>query len=81
VPIGTTYWPDGYAFNLDGSSITLTGDPTTVSALSLSLGPTYWGTMFSGNVSLTAGSHSVDIIAKRSWAAADYLQLAPMVEP
>ncbi|HXQ80340.1 MAG TPA: fibronectin type III domain-containing protein, partial [Opitutaceae bacterium] len=81
VPIGTTYWPDGYAFNLDGSSIALTGDPTTVSALSLSLGPTYWGTMFSGNVSLTAGSHSVDIIAKRSWAAADYLQLAPMVEP
>jgi hypothetical protein len=81
VPVGTSYWPDGYAFTLDGASITLTGDPTTVSALSQSLGPTYWGTMFSGNVTLTAGSHSLDIIAKRSWAGADYMQVAPMVEP
>lgn len=81
VPIGMAYWPDGYAFNLDGGSIALTGDPTTVSALSQSLGPTYWGTMYSGNVTLSAGSHSVDIIAKRTWAAADYIQVAPMVEP
>jgi hypothetical protein len=81
VPIGTSYWPDGYAFNLDGAGITLTGDPTTVSALSESLGPTYWGTMYSGNVNLTAGTHSLDIIAERSWAAADYMQVAPMVEP
>lgn len=81
VPVGSSYWPDGYAYNLDGASIALIGDPATISALSPSLGPTYWGTMYSGNITLTAGSHSLEIIAKRSWAAADYMQVTPMVEP
>jgi hypothetical protein len=79
--VGTSYWPNGYNFRLDGSTLSLTGDPTTVSALSQSLGPTYWGTMYSTTLALTPGTHSVDVIAERTWAAVDYVEVAPMVEP
>jgi hypothetical protein len=81
LPLGTIYWPDGYGFVLDGHEIKFVGDPTTLSAFSHSLGPTYWGTTYSENIPIAAGAHSVDIIDKRSWGAVDYLELAPMVEP
>jgi len=78
LPIGTEFWPNGYRFILDGGEIQLKGDPATVSPLSQSFGPTYWGTMRSDPVDLAAGPHALQVTSAAKWAAADYLEIAPM---
>jgi hypothetical protein len=81
LPIGTEYWPNGYAFRLDGSPLALKGDPSSVSAESKSFGPTYWGTMDSDPVSLAEGPHAIDVVSAQKWAAVDYLEVAPLRAP
>ena len=81
VPIGTSYWPNGYSFMLDGSAIALTGDPTTVVGPDTSMGTVYWGIMYSAPVTLAAGAHTVDVASDHLWAAADYIVVAPFVPP
>jgi len=78
LPIGTEFWPNGYRFNLDGGEIKLKGDLSTVSPLSQGFGPTYWGTMYSMPVTLAPGSHAMEITSEAKWAAADYLEIAPL---
>jgi hypothetical protein len=78
LPIGTEYWPYGYSFRLDGAPFTLVGDRSSVSPETKSFGPTYWGTMYSAPLVLSAGRHSVDVLSEQRWAAVDYLELAPL---
>ncbi len=81
VPLGTAYWPNGYSFNLDGSSLALVGDPSTLSPADNSMGTVYWGTMDSGAVTLNAGEHTLDVISNHLWAALDYIEVDPFVPP
>ncbi len=81
LPIGTSYWPDGYDFNLDHSEIELTGDPSTLSAIDSSYGTAYWGMMYSDPVSLSAGRHSIEVTSERAWAMVDCLEVAPFTRP
>lgn len=78
LPIGTEYWPYGYTFRLDGAPLVLSGDLSSVSAESRSFGPTYWGTMYSSPLALSAGRHALEIVSSQRWAAVDYLELAPL---
>jgi hypothetical protein len=78
LPIGTEYWPNGYAFRLDGNAIALAGDPSTVSPETKSFGPTYWGTMYSDPLTLSAGPHSLEVVSEQKWAAVDYVELVPL---
>jgi hypothetical protein len=81
VPLGTSYWPNGYSFNLDGSSLPMGGDPSTLSPVDNSMGTVYWGTMYSGAVTLNAGEHTLDVISNHLWAALDYIEVDPFVPP
>lgn len=78
IPVGSDYWPNGYRFKLDGNALILTGDPATISALDNSYGPAYWGTMYSDAVTLTAGSHTIDVTAVTPWGVLDYVEIAPL---
>ncbi|HZP58787.1 MAG TPA: right-handed parallel beta-helix repeat-containing protein [Opitutaceae bacterium] len=81
LPIGTSYWPDGYGFSLDGNEIELTGDPSTVSEIDSSHGTTYWGMMYSEPIPLSAGRHSIEVTSQRTWAMVDYLEVTPFSRP
>jgi len=81
LPIGTEFWPNGYRFRLDGGDLRLKGDPSTVSAVSQTFGPTYWGTMYSEPVSIARGPHAVEVTSASKWAAVDYLEVAPLSAP
>ncbi len=81
LPIETSYWPDGYDFNLDDREIGLTGDSSTLSGLDSSYGTVYWGTMYSDPVFLSAGSHSIEVTSERPWAMVDCLEVAPLSHP
>jgi Right handed beta helix region len=78
VPPKMSFWPLGYKFKVDGNEVTLLGDPDTLSALENTYGPTYWGTMYSGPVPLTAGVHSIDVMAVHPWGLLDYVESAPL---
>lgn len=67
------YFLGGYSYRLDGIPITLTGDPTSVSAFDSSGGGVYWGTMVSVPVALPAGPHSLEITAIKPWCMVDYI--------
>jgi hypothetical protein len=77
----TFYWPSGYQYTLDGSAVTLNGDPTTVSPFDPSNGGFYWGTMFTSPMSMPAGTHTLTITTEIPWAAVNYLSVTPMVPP
>lgn len=78
---GQNFWPSGYRFTLDGSTILLSGDAATVSALDPSYGPTIWGTMYSDTLTLSAGTHTLDVAAAADWGVADYIEVAPLTPP
>ena len=71
----TSYWPNGYAFQLDGTSLSMTGDESSVSAQDYNFGVSYWGTMESSNLTLTKGSHTLDIEALINWSLVDYIEI------
>jgi hypothetical protein len=73
-----SYWPNGYRFKLDGADVTLRGDATTVSAQDPSYGISYWGTMYSGALALSAGAHAIEVRAVSSFGVADFLEFAPL---
>jgi hypothetical protein len=73
-----SYWPGGYRFKLDGDDIALRGDPATLSASDPSYGVSYWGTMYSGPLTLGAGVHAVEVRAVTAYGVADYLEVAPL---
>ena len=77
----TVFWPNGYRFLLDGTTLPTTGDPATLSAYDSSYGGCYWGTMYSPTLTLAAGTHSVTITASSNWAVADYLEIVAMGPP
>ncbi|HEY5228458.1 MAG TPA: right-handed parallel beta-helix repeat-containing protein [Opitutaceae bacterium] len=77
----TFYWPSGYQYALDGSAITLTGDPTTVSPFDPQNGGFYWGTMLTSPMAMAAGSHTLTITTQIPWAAVNFLSVTPMVPP
>jgi len=81
LPIGMSYWPDGYEFALDGGEVALRGEPSSVSDIDPSYGKAYWGTMLSGPLRLSAGPHSVDVASSQVWAMVDYLEVAPLSNP
>ncbi len=81
VPLGTSYWPNGYSFNLDGNSLLMIGDPSTLSPPDNSMGTVYWGTMDSGAVTLNAGEHTLNVVSNHLWAALDYMEVDPFVPP
>jgi hypothetical protein len=74
----TGFWPNGYAFKLDGAALALTGDLTSLSALDESYGGAYWGTMRSLTVTLAAGMHTVEIAALAAWGVVDYVELTQL---
>jgi hypothetical protein len=73
----TEYFDYGaYEFHVDTSTpVTLIGDANSVSDYDTSGGGVYWGTMKSSNVYLTAGTHSIDIIATSYYGMVDYFEL------
>ncbi len=72
----TSFWPDGYSFRLNGATLILVGDKTTLSALDPAHGGCYWGTMASGAFPLRNGTHTLEISATAAWAAVDYLEVS-----
>jgi hypothetical protein len=81
LPIGTSYWPDGYDFALDGREIPLRGEPSTVSDIDPSYGKAYWGTMLSGPTRLSPGPHTLDVASGQVWAMVDFVEVAPLSSP
>jgi regulation of enolase protein 1 (concanavalin A-like superfamily) len=75
----TSFWPDGYAAQLDGAPAALAGDPNTLSARDPAFGGAYWGTMISGPLTLAAGEHSLVITAEASWGLVDYVEVTTLV--
>ncbi len=69
------YWPNGYAFSLNGSEITMLGEYDNISRKDAIFGGTYWGIMSSELIELDAGNHSLDITALKNWALVDYLYI------
>ena len=74
----TVFWPNGYAFRLDGSALTLTGDSASVSTLDESYGGAYWGTMRSDVVTLSAGTHTFDVSAASTWGVLDFIEVTQL---
>ncbi|HYG37842.1 MAG TPA: T9SS type A sorting domain-containing protein [Cytophagales bacterium] len=70
-------WPNGYGFWINGVSSKFTGSNSTISGKDPSYGGSYWGTMQSTTITLKSGKNTVDISAKHSWAAVDYIEIIP----
>ncbi|UZR98134.1 PKD domain-containing protein [Chondrinema litorale] len=70
-----TYWPNGYAFKLNDQEIELTGDPTSLSDYTSSLGGSYFGDMVSERLTATQDNQVLEITAAAGWAAVDYLTI------
>jgi trimeric autotransporter adhesin len=71
----TLFWPDKYGFTLNNAPITLLGNTATISALSSAFSGSYFGTMESAIINLTAGSQSLDITTLRTAGAIDYIEV------
>jgi uncharacterized repeat protein (TIGR03803 family) len=71
----TLFWPDKYGFTLNNAPITLLGNTATISALSSAFSGSYFGTMESAVINLTAGSQSLDITTLRTAGAIDYIEV------
>jgi chitodextrinase len=71
----TAFWPDRYIFGLDGNNITFIGNASTISNLSSAFTGSYFGTMETAMLNLTAGSHFVEITANRSTCVIDYIEV------
>jgi len=72
----TFYW-SYYGFTLNGTSVTFTGDNSTLSAPESSLGGSTWGTRKSGIVTLNQGTNYLDVQSNGYWLAVDYIELVP----
>jgi len=70
----TRYWPQGYDFAINDSSISIIGDTASVSALYSSFGGAHWGVM-QGEISLDSGTHSFSISSALDWGAVDYIEV------
>lgn len=77
----TYYWPLGYQFEIDGSTVTLAGDSTSLSAFDSGYGGSYWGSMNTGPISFSAGIHVLQIVATDAWAGVDYIALTVLAAP
>ncbi|WP_020531466.1 T9SS type A sorting domain-containing protein [Flexithrix dorotheae] len=76
-----SYWPNGYAFTLDGNSVNFVGDVNSISTFQSAFGGSYWGNMVLNGVELSAGNHELTIECKSSWGAVDYLEVIQEVIP
>ncbi|MES2730591.1 MAG: right-handed parallel beta-helix repeat-containing protein [Bacteroidota bacterium] len=71
----SSFWPNGYAFTVNGTSTTFTGDASTLSAQNSCVGTAYWGTMRSAVINLTQGQNYVTVLSQKFFAAVDYLEV------
>jgi alpha-L-arabinofuranosidase len=71
----TCYWDwNTYSYQLDGNTITFTGDPSTVSALDGD-GWTYWGTSSCAPQFLEIGEHLLTIGGSSDYLKVDYVEV------
>ena len=70
-----SYFSNGYQFFLDDTETTFTGDNSTIEHTPSAYGDSYFGTMVSGTVTLSAGEHHLDIQTVASWAVIDYIEV------
>jgi|GEM_PF-3176207 len=68
------YWPSGYSFKLNGTSLIMQGNNASISDLLSSYGGSYFGNMES-TIFLSEGSHYLEVEANSSWAVVDYLEI------
>jgi hypothetical protein len=74
----TGFWPSGYLAQLDNVPLPVVGDSSTVSAYDPSFGGSFWGTMISAPLTLSAGNHSVRVTADMTWTLVDYLEVTTL---
>ncbi len=74
-PASPTYYFNGYDFSIDGLSLSMTGDPTSVSPLLMDtpLGDMHWGTTVSNKINLLSGTQTLRISAAYPFVAVDYI--------
>jgi hypothetical protein len=75
-----SYWPNGYAFQLDDNPMSMNGDKSSISGKTPAYGGSYWGTVKSGKIYLEGGLHFLKIKANKGSAGVDYLELEPVFE-
>lgn len=71
----TSYWPNGYKFSVDEAPVVLTGINSSVSEKNSTYGNSFWGTMESDLVSLTAGVHTFEIESNKLFVGVDYIEI------
>jgi uncharacterized repeat protein (TIGR03803 family) len=71
----TLFWPDKYGFTFNNAPLTLVGNLATISAISSAFGGSYFGTMESAVLNLTAGNQALEIATLRTAGAIDYLEI------
>ena len=71
----TAYLPDGYSLNVNNIGTSFTLENGSVSQQDDSYGIAYWGTLQAISLDLKKGENFLNIIAKRNWAAVDYVEL------
>jgi hypothetical protein len=74
----TAYFADGYSFKINGSTVTFTGDPSSVSGKDPSYGGSYWGNMNATMTLSTYSRSSLEITANKQWLGIDYIDIIPV---
>ncbi|MBT31362.1 MAG: hypothetical protein CMO01_17035, partial [Thalassobius sp.] len=73
----TSYWPNGYQFQVNGSTETFEGDETTVEHFPTHWGNSWFGVMHSSAINLEEGINEIIIQANGAWTILDYLEVLP----
>ncbi|UZR98289.1 hypothetical protein [Chondrinema litorale] len=73
----TSYWPNDYQFQVNGSTETFEGDETTVEHFPTHWGNSWFGVMHSSAINLEEGINEIIIQANGAWTILDYLEVLP----
>lgn len=71
----TGWFPNSYAYQIDGAGVAFAGDAASVSAPDAAGGGVYWGTMNSRGVYLPAGLHHLAIAMSATGGLVDWLEV------
>lgn len=77
----TAYAASAYAVTLNGSTLNLSQDLSSISPVQSDGGSVYWGLYSSGYVKLNPGTNTLDVQTNRTWAVLDGIVLEPTWGP
>ncbi|UZR96326.1 SBBP repeat-containing protein [Chondrinema litorale] len=73
-----SFWPDGYAFEVDNSDLAFSGVMESPEHYPSFIGNSWFGIMESESIYLEAGTHELSVEAMQAWAALDYFEIVPV---